>query len=100
MSWKVLATAWGQAEPPITTFLRWGNLLPVASRCCSSMSQTVGTAAVQVTLYRSSNSKIDAPSSLPPGMIMDAPAIGAANIMAQQLAWNMGTTGITTSRDE
>src|SRR5215467_12553992 len=100
MSWKTLATARGQAEPPITTFLRWGNLLPVPSRCCSSISQTVGTAAVQVTLKRSSNSKTDAPSSLAPGITREAPAIGAANIIAQQLAWNMGTTGITTSRDE
>jgi hypothetical protein len=31
---------------------------------------------------------------------MEAPAIGAANIIAQQLAWNIGTTGSTTSRDE
>ena len=64
------------------------------------MSQTVGTAAVQVTLYRSSNSKTEAPSSLAPGSIKEVPAIGAANIIAQQLAWNMGTTGMTTSRDE
>ena len=40
----------GQAEPPITTRLRCGSLAPVASRCCSSISHTVGTAAVNVTL--------------------------------------------------
>ena len=62
------------------------------------MSQTVGTAAVQVTLYWSSNSKTEAPSSLAPGKIKEAPAIGVANIIAQQLAWNIGTTGMTTSR--
>jgi hypothetical protein len=47
-----------------------------------------------------SNSKTEAPSSLAPGMTKAAPAIGVANIIAQQLAWNMGTTGITTSRHE
>src|SRR5262249_58950737 len=97
---SVPARAGGHAEPRIPTFFRWGRLLPVASRYCSSMSQTVGTPAVQVTLYWSSNWKIEAPSSLAPGMTKDAPAIGAANIIAQQLAWNIGTTGITTSRDE
>src|SRR5207247_11063130 len=100
MSWKIFATARGQAEPPITTFLRCGSLLPVASRCCSSMSQTVGTAAVQVTLYWSSNSKTEAQSSLAPGKIKEAPAIGVANIISQQLQCNIGTTGLSTSRDE
>ena len=46
----------GHAEPPITTFFRCGSFLPVDSRYCSSMSQTVGTAAVKVTFSGSSNS--------------------------------------------
>ena len=41
-----LVMARGQAEPPITTFLRCGSLPPFASRCWSNISQTVGTAAV------------------------------------------------------
>ena len=40
----------GHAEPPITTRLRKGSLPPVFSRSCSSISHTVGTAAVNVTL--------------------------------------------------
>ena len=39
------------------------------------------------------------PSSCP-GMIRVAPFIGAVSAMPQQLAWNIGTTGITTSREE
>ena len=55
-SWNVCVMARGQAEPPITTRLRYGSLAPVASRCAISISQTVGTAAVNVTLQVSSNS--------------------------------------------
>ena len=39
----------GQAEPPITTFFRCGSFASLASRCCSSISHTVGTAAVKLT---------------------------------------------------
>jgi hypothetical protein len=46
----------GQAEPPITTRFRCGSLPPVFSRSCSSISHTVGTAAVKETLYLVSNS--------------------------------------------
>ncbi len=47
---KVLAMARGQAEPPITTRFKYGSLPPVFSRSCSSISHTVGTAAVKLTL--------------------------------------------------
>ena len=46
---ELLVIARGQAEPPMTTRFEVGSLPPVASRCCSSISQTVGTAAVKVT---------------------------------------------------
>ena len=46
----------------------------------------VGTAAVQVTRYSSSNWKIDAPSIFMPGMTSAAPFIGAVNASPQQLA--------------
>ena len=39
----------GQAEPPITTRFRYGSFSLLASRCCSSISHTVGTAALKVT---------------------------------------------------
>src|SRR5579862_1481115 len=90
----------GAAEPPITTCLRYGSLLPVDSRCCSSINQTVGTAALKVTRYLSSNSKIDGPSSLAPGITIAAPIIGEVKASPQQLAWNIGTTGRITSREE
>ena len=90
----------GQAAPPITTRCRSGSRPPSASRCANSASQTVGTAAVQVTWYRVSNSKIEAPSSLAPGITRLAPIIGAVSAIDQPLAWNIGTTGMTTSRHE
>ena len=40
----------GQAEPPITTRFKCGSLPPVFSRSWSSISHTVGTAAVNETL--------------------------------------------------
>src|SRR5947208_2065079 len=73
---------------------------PSASRCCNSDSQMVGTAAVQVTRYLVSSSKIEAPSSLAPGITRLAPTIGAVSAIDQPLAWNIGTTGMTTSREE
>ena len=39
----------GTAAPPITTRFSELSRPLVASRCCSSASQTVGTAAVMVT---------------------------------------------------
>ena len=35
-----------------------------------------------------------------PGITRLAPFIGAVSAMPQQLAWNIGTTGMTTSREE
>src|ERR1700681_97904 len=90
----------GQAAPPITTRRRSGSLPPPASRCASNASHTVGTAAVAVTRYLVSNSKIEAPSSLAPGITRLEPIIGAVSAIDQPLAWNIGTTGITTSRQE
>ena len=60
----------------------------------------VGTAAVQVTRNSSSNWKIEAPSIFMPGMTSAAPFIGAVSASPQQLAWNIGTTGMMTSRDD
>ena len=88
----------GQAAPPITTFFSTGSLAPVSFRCCSSICQTVGTAAEKVTPSVSSSSKIEAPSILAPGMTILAPVPGAENATPQALAWNIGTTGRITSR--
>ena len=55
-SWNFWVTARGQAEPPITTRSRSGRSPPCFSRCCSSISQTVGTAALNVTFSDTSNS--------------------------------------------
>ncbi len=90
----------GQAEPPITTFFRCGSLRSFCSRYCSSMSQTVGTAAVKVTFSVSSSSKIAAPSMRPPGITSLAPIIGADCASPHALAWNIGTTGKIVSRLE
>src|SRR5258708_39315347 len=100
MSWKVLMIVRGQAAPPITTRRSAGGLPPLVSRCCSNASHTVGTAAVAVTWYLVSNSKIEGPSSLAPGITRLAPIIGAVSATDQPLAWNIGTTGMTTSRHE
>ena len=50
------AMARGEADPPIMTRLRCGSLSPFFSRWSSSISQTVGTPALNVTLYVSINS--------------------------------------------
>ena len=43
---------------------------------------------------------MDSPSSFGPGMTIAAPAIGPLNASDQPLAWNIGTTGMTISREE
>src|SRR5262249_56075310 len=60
-SWKVAIMARGQAEPPITTFLRYESLALLVSRCRSSINHTVGTAAVNVTQQFSNSSHIHDP---------------------------------------
>jgi hypothetical protein len=55
---------------------------------------------VQLTRYLVKSSKIEAPSSLPPGITRLAPTMGAVMASDQPLAWNIGTTGITTSPQE
>ena len=40
------------------------------------------------------------PSILPPGITSFAPIMGALCARPQAFAWNMGTTGKITSRDE
>jgi hypothetical protein len=100
VSWNVWVIVRGQAEPPITTRLRKGSVPPVCSRCCSSASHTVGTPAVQVTLWAFNSSWIDGPSSFMPGNTRVTPEIGAAKASDHPLAWNNGTTGSTTSVDD
>ena len=87
----------GTAEPPMTTRLRVVSWLLVARRCCSSICQTVGTAAEKVTPSVSSSSCTEAPSSFWPGMTSLAPTAGAEKARPQALAWNIGTTGSTVS---
>ena len=76
------------------------GLPPVARRCCSSICQTVGTAAEKVTPSVSISSWIDAPSSFWPGITSLQPTAGQEKARPQALAWNIGTTGSTTSRLE
>ena len=87
----------GQADPPMTTRFSVEGFSPVFSRCCSSICQTVGTAAEKVTPSVSRSSKIDSPSIFAPGMTSLAPTAGALKATPQALAWNIGTTGSTTS---
>ena len=56
----------GTAEPPQVTRVTLSMRLPVASRCCSRPSHTVGTPAAQVTSSPSKSSCRLAPSSRGP----------------------------------
>jgi hypothetical protein len=87
----------GNAEPPIATRLSVVISLFCDSRYCSSINHTVGTAAVNVTFSVSSSSWMLAPSICAPGITSLEPVSGAANAIAQALAWNIGTTGSTES---
>ena len=60
----------------------------------------VGTAAAKVTFSDSISSYSEAPSILAPGSTSLAPAIGTLWARPQQLAWNIGTTGMITSLAE
>jgi hypothetical protein len=64
----------------------------------STPIQIVGTPAASVTFSPSISSAIAFGCRFGPGMTSDAPAITAAWQRPQALAWNIGTTGITTSR--
>ena len=68
----------GQAEPPIMTRCTVTRRWPLARRCCSRPSQTVGTPAAMVTRSSFISPATDAPSRCRPGITSDAPAIGAA----------------------
>ena len=64
----------------------------------STPIQIVGTPAASVTFSDSISSASAAGCIFGPGSASDAPAITAAWQRPQALAWNIGTTGITTSR--
>ena len=66
----------GHAEPPIATLRIEVSVLPSRSRYWSSIIQTVGTAAENVTRSPSSSSYTEAPSSLAPGITILQPIIG------------------------
>ena len=87
----------GQAEPPQISRRRVSSRPPVARRCCSRPSHTVGTPAETVTLSALLSACRLGPSSWRPGMTSAAPTIGAAYGVPQALTWNIGTTGITRS---
>ena len=73
------------------------------SRSTSSSSapiQIVGTPAASVTFSASISSAIAGGVICGPGNASALPAITAACARPQALAWNIGTTGITTSRSE
>ena len=58
----------------------------------------VGTPAVKVTPSFTMRSASAFGCIIAPGKTSAAPAAGAACAMPQALAWNIGTTGIATSR--
>ena len=60
----------------------------------------VGTPAVKVTPSFTMRSASAFGCIIAPGKTSAAPAAGAACAMPQALAWNIGTTGIATSRTE
>ncbi len=88
-------SALGTAEPPHGI-----DRKALVSRPCSSGStciQIVGTPAPTVTRSSTMRSASALPERSGPGITSDAPAATAAWASPQALAWNIGTTGITTS---
>ena len=76
----------GHAAPPMATRFSVEGFLPDKRRYCSSISQTVGTAAANVTPSDSIISKTDSPSIFAPGITSLLPAIGAENASDHELA--------------
>src|SRR5258706_546927 len=90
----------GTADPPtyIARIDDRSNFPGFASRCCSTDSQIVGTPPTIVDFSRTNRSTMFTGSRCGPGIAILAPTITQANGMPQALAWNIGTTGVTTSR--
>ena len=74
------------------------SLCGLPARCGSTPCQMVGTPAVKVTPSSMISFARFSGCIIAPGMTSEAPAAGAACAIPQALAWNIGTTGIATSR--
>jgi hypothetical protein len=92
-------SACGTAEPPtyIARMAERSNFPGFASRYCSTPIQMVGTPPVSVTRSVWNRSTRLAGSRCGPGITSLAPTITQEKGMPQALAWNIGTTGRTTS---
>ena len=88
----------GAADPPTMIRSRLLRSCLPCSSAPSTASQTVGTPAVSVTRSDSISRSRSAGPGAAPGKTWVAPTIAAVNGMPQALTWNIGTTGITTSR--
>ena len=91
--------AGGQAEPPMTVRFRLLKRRPLDCTCISSICQMVGTPALKVTCSASISSYSDLPSSCGPGKTTLQPVMAMLKGVPQALTWNMGTTGMTASRE-
>src|SRR5229473_1534115 len=76
------------------------NSLPEATSSSRTPSQTVGTPAENVTPSACAISTRRLAAMSCPTITCLAPVMADINGRPQQFAWNMGTTGITTSRAE
>ncbi len=92
----------GAAEPPTTIDLSRERSQPpgFASSACRMPSQIVGTPAVTVTRCSTKASSRLCGSRCGPGKTCFAPISVQANGKPHALAWNIGTTGRTTSASE
>src|SRR5437667_12213685 len=90
--------AGGHADPPMTTRFNVESFLSCACKYCSNPSHTVGTPLLKVTPSFSNSSHKLAPSSWPPGSTSLVPTKQAAYGKLQEKTWNIGVTGMVTSR--
>jgi hypothetical protein len=88
-------SARGTAEPPHGMARRLDTSRPSSSG--STPIQMVGTPAATVTRSVSMRLAMAGPERSGPGITSVAPAAGAACASPHAFAWNIGTTGSTTS---
>ena len=90
----------GTADPPLTTALRLerSNFSSVRERKSSSPTQMVGTPRLMDTRCSLIRRQMEAGSGRTPVKTWVAPVMVAEYGTPQLLAWNIGTTAITTSR--
>jgi hypothetical protein len=97
---KARIIAGGQAAPPTTVRFNVRELRSALAHVLQEAQPHGRHAAEYVTFSCSKSSCSDLPSNAQPGNTSLAPTSGAAYAIPQPLAWNMGTTGSTLSREE